>query len=260
MGIISDRRRKRRMRRLFRSAALVCIALLLGVAAFPLGIRQWIEDIFIENTQVFSAGKGAQAEITLPEMQIYALQLGVFDSEEGASAEARRLERMGVFCMIWRKEKLRLISDAAFRRKDIDHDTARGQEAYIIEDALEALKLRIAADAGEIDGITALIQLPDASLARLIGGEDLRQEIARVRKVAIPAASAYPDHALYTTLAENLIAWCDMMERPELAEANGYGAAAMFALCRELRQALMAASTASAQRTPSTAADVIPPA
>ena len=44
------------------------------------------------------------------------------------------------------------------------------------------------------------------------------------------------------------------------AEARSYGAVSMCMLCRELRQALSASNTVSAQRTPSTAADVMPPA
>lgn len=260
MGIVSQRRRQRRLRQAGRGAMLVGIAALLGIAALPLGVGEWAGSVFARSAQVFSQGRSAQAQITLPQVNVYALQLGVFDSAERAADEVRRLEGLGVRCMIWQKEKLRLICDAALERSSLNLDTACGQEAYVIEETLNQVALRIEADAAGIEADKALLTLPDDALARLLGGEPLAEEIARVRAAAEAARDAHPEHVLYTDLAENLIAWCDMMEAPGMEHARGYGTTAMFALCRELRQALIAASTASAQRTPSTAADVMPPA
>lgn len=248
------------MRRLFRGAVLAGIALLLGITALPLGLGERLDSIVVRSTQVFSAGKRAQMEIVLPEIRVYALQLGVFDDEARASAEAQRLEKQGILCMIWQKEKYRLIADIALKREDIDYAAAKGREAYVIEELLEPVCLRIEAEEEEIGEVCTLLQLPDESLARLIDGKTIGDEIVCIRAAAHAAANTHPEHALYTTLAENLTAWCNVMEKPESINARGYGAAAMFVLCRELRQALIASSTASAQRTPSTAADVMPPA
>lgn len=260
MGIVSGRKRRRRLRQFCRITALAGIAVLLGIAALPLGIGEKMGRALEGSVQAFAGERRAQTEITLPGIDVYALQLAVFDSAERAAAEAQRLERLGVLCMIWQKEKLRLVSDVSLGRESLDYATAMGQEAYVIEESLSEIRLRIEAGAEEIATVKSLLLLPDESLASLIDGGTLIDEIARVRAAAEAARDTYPQHALYTALAENLIAWCDMMEKPEMKDACGYGKAAMFALCRELRQALIAQSTVSAQRTPSTAADVMPPA
>ena len=243
-----------------RAVALAGIAALLGIAALPLGIGGRLEQAFARSVQTFSGSEDAQKEITLDHMDVYALQLGVFDSIDRASAEVQRLEAMGVSCMIWQKERLRLIADVALTRDALDYSAAKGQDAYVISQALDEVLLRIGAQADAVDAACALVALPDETLLALLDGSKSSDLIPGIRTAADAARQAHPGHALYTTLADNLLAWCDMMERPAYAGASGYGRAAMFALCRELRQALIAASTASAQRTPSTAADVIPPA
>ena len=81
--------------------------------------------------------------------------------------------------------------------------------------------------------------------------------------------SAHPESALYTQLAQSLVNWCTLMEQTrqetDEAAARRYAAVTICTLCRELRivianQPASAQSTASAQRMPSTAAEVMPPA
>jgi len=257
MGVISDRRRKQRLRRFGRMAALAGIASLLGIAALAANTGIW--DRIHESVQTFSAGTGAQEELSLAEISVHALQLGVFDSAERAKSEAARLEQLGIRCMIWQKERLRLVADVALDRAGLDWKTAGGQEAYAITETLEAVRLRITADAGDIQSAKALLLLPDETLNRLLRGASVGEETARIRQQAEAAKTAHPGNTLYTGLAAGLLSWCDMMDALG-AQAHGYAEASMFALCRGLRQALIEASTASAQRTPSTAADVMPPA
>lgn len=261
MGIISSRRRRKRFRRVMRGTTIAALILLLGVTAASAGYGRILPAWIADGVPAFSGKEaGAQLEITLPEISLYALQLGVFDSGERAADEAQRLKGMGVVCMIWQKEKMRLISDVAFDRQSLDLSTAKGADAYVIEETLPKVVLRIGASSEEIEAIRTLLQLPDDVLSALARGGDPAEACARVRPLAQAALEAHPEHELYTQLAGSLIRWCDMMESREMTGARGYGAASMAALCRELRQALMAESTASAQRTPSTAADVIPPA
>ena len=51
-----------------------------------------------------------QISLTLPEIPVYALQLAVFDSGERALAQARALQQEGIRCMVWQREKMRLIA------------------------------------------------------------------------------------------------------------------------------------------------------
>ena len=259
MGVISDRRRKQKLRRIGRVAAIAGIASLLGIAALSSNAFAGIGDMLRGSVQVFSSGRGAQEEICLRAISVHALQLGVFDNRERALSETARLEQLGVRCMIWQKEKMRLISDVALERSGLDMRTAGGQEAYAINESLKEVRLTIGAGAEDIGAVRMLLLLPDETLQRLLGGAPVAGETARIRPLAEAARTAHPEHALYTGLAANLISWCDMMDALD-EQAHGYAEASMFALCRGLRQALMTASTASAQRTPSTAADVMPPA
>lgn len=259
MGVISKRRRKQRLRHVCRCAALAAIVMLLGITASSSGAFGWARAALDRGLAVFSAGRGAQAEIALQEKRIAALQLGVFDSEERALSEAQRLDRLGVRCMVWQSDRFRLIADAAERRDALHMDAAKGQEAYVIDEKLEAVRLRVEADADGIDAVCRLLALPDETLEHLFAGTAVDDEIAHIRPLAVDAAKAHPEHKLFCDLAANLLSWCDRMELLGEDERD-YGKAAMLTLCWELRQALIAASTASAQRTPSTAADVMPPA
>ena len=262
MGIIAERKRKRRAakqrKHMMQFAAMLCV--IAGIACVP-SIGKRIDQF--SGIQVFS--QLDEQEITLPEYKIFALQLAVFDNGERASVEAKRLQQAGVRCVIWQKEKMRIVADAAFSRDALNLDAAQGHEAYVISDTLEAITLRLQADTAGVAQAKELLQTPDTVLKAILSGEEaLPDIIAQTQALANEAADAHPENALYTQLAQSLINWCALMEKTlaqvDEAEARSYGAVTMCMLCREMRQALSAASTASAQRTPSTAADVMPPA
>ena len=262
MGIIAERKRKRRAaqqrKHVMQLAAVLCV--LAGLACAP-SIGERIGRF--SGIQAFS--QMAQQEITLEAYDVYALQLAVFDNGERAAAEARRLQQAGVRCVIWQQKRMRIVADAALSREKLNLDAAKGQDAYVISDTLEGITLRLRADAAGVAQAKRLLETPDAVLKAILTQEEALDEIvAQTKMLAGEAAFAQLENALYAQLAQSLLNWCDLMEttlaQANEAEARSYGAVTMCLLCRELRQALSAASTASAQRTPSTAADVMPPA
>ena len=103
--------------------------------------------------------------------------------------------------------------------------------------------------------------MPQDSLETLIG---------HAKEQAAAALSMQPEHELYAQLAQSIDGWCTLMEDAMKtygeSGAISYARVTMCTLCRELRKELLneaaqsEASTASAQRTPSTAAEVMPPA
>ena len=112
-----------------------------------------------------------------------------------------------------------------------------------------------------------LLLLPDELLSALSGEEVLTGLLERTRSQAVAALHAHPEHELYTQLAQSLCNWCALiegtLETQGEAAARSYARVTVCTLCYELRRTLIAQSeesTASAQRTPSTAAEVMPPA
>ena len=265
MGIVSQRRKKERAARLRRRLMIAACVLLLASAAMSPQLRQKIGTLS-RDVQVFTSS--GLDELTLGEMEVYALQLAVFDSGERAADEAKRLTEMGVRCVIWQREKMRIVADAAFSRQALTNRAAQGQEAYVIREVLPKVSLRLTADTADLPAALALLKLPDRALAQILAGEvTLEQLVAEIEPLAVQALKAHPENTLYTQLAQSLVNWCQLMEKTELTDelAKSYAAVTMCTLCRELRLALenqmvSEASTASAQRTPSTAADVMPPA
>ena len=202
-------------------------------------------------------------------MEMAALQLGVFDSEERARSEQQRLREAGIPCVIWQRDKLRLICDAAAAKEALDHSVAGGNEAYVVRDTLQAVSLRIRCAADQTQEAAAFLSLPDDVLTTLLSpeGEKLETTLWNVQKKAQQALEAYPENALCTQLAQQLLDWCELIrEEKDESSARCLAAISMCSICREWRNALLASysasaeSTASAQRTPSTAADVMPPA
>ena len=261
MGIITQRRRKRQAARL-RKNLLMTVAGMLALLAFSPAIRAQLRG-WAQDVQAFS--QSTQMDMTLPEYDIYALQLAVFDSGERAADELKRLQSRGVRCVIWQKERMRIVADAAFSRDALNLNAAKGHEAYVIRDTLEEVSLRLSTDAVSAAQAKHLLETPDRVLAALLKGEETAEQlIAQTRALAEEAVDAHPENALYTQLAQSLINWSALMEKTltetDDAGARSYGAVTLCMLCRELRQALSNSSTASAQRTPSTAADVMPPA
>lgn len=247
MGIISERRRKQRaarMRRRFLTAAGV---LLLGALAMAPGLREKLRSLSLD-VQAFSGG-AQQAELTLPEREIYALQLAVFDSGERAASEVRRLQAKGVRCIVWQREKMRIVSSVALSREGLDLNTARGEEAYVIRDTMEAVPLRLSCGIAEMAQVQTLLETPDSVLMRLLEGEEsLKDILADVTEIAGRAAGSHTENVLYTQLAQSLVNWCALMEKTmtetDEKSARSYAAVTMCTLCRELRLALGSQNTA----------------
>ena len=262
MGIVMQRRRRRQAALLKRRMMIVILAV--GVLA-SMGYLPQIQTQMMElDVQTFS--ERVQQEIVLPGYDVYALQLAVFDSGERAASELKRLQALGVRCVIWQKEKMRIVADAAFARDALNIAAAKGQEAYVIRDTLEPVSLRLSADSAGISEAEVLLELPDDALRRIIEDKQipLAQIVADVNETAGAALNLHPESDLYTQLAQSLVSWSALVKRTleetNESDARSYGAVTLYTLCRDLRQALSALSTASAQRTPSTAADVMPPA
>lgn len=262
MGIIADRQRKRRAAQLRKSVlGVVGVACAFAVLAFSPMILKTIDSVDI---QAFSQ-QNTQLDMKLKAYDLYALQLAVFDSGERAANELARLRSLGVRCVIWQKDRMRIVADAAFSRDALNRDAAGGQEAYVIRESLPAVSLRLSADSSGVMQAKRLLETPDRVLGELLqDSKKLEDIVLETRTLAEAAADLYPENMLYTQLAQGLISWSTLMEKTLLetdqTTARSYGAVTMCTLCRELRQALSASSTASAQRTPSTAADVMPPA
>lgn len=272
MGIVSQRQKRRRRRSRLqagRRLVIASLAALVGTAMLSPQMRTAFGSAWaacLPAVGVFAAPEAAQAEITLPAQRVYALQLGVFDSGDRAAAEAKRLAEAGVPCMVWQRDKMRIVSAVAQDRESLRGADTATAEGYVIEDETESVTVRITAQADRIERVRELLLLPDAALAQLLDrdGAPLKEIVSHVREKADPARTAHPENGLYTRLAEGLMSWCEWAERAGARAERSCAAAAMYALCRELRLSVSdqasEASTASAQRTPSTAAEVMPPA
>lgn len=267
MGIVSERRRKEHARRVRRRLMIAAGIMLLSSLAMAPALREILAEWGRIGLPVFE--QSAEAELTLPKREVYALQLGVFDSGELAAAEAARIQASGVPCIVWQREKMRIVCSVALSRDGLNATDTKGNEAYVIRDTLPKVALRIQADAGRIEEVRQLLNMPDDILMHLLTGEKtLAELVIQAKELAQKERNTHPEHALYTELAQSLGNWCMLMEKTmkESGEesARSFAAVTICTLCRELRLALQgqasAASTASAQRTPSTAADVMPPA
>jgi len=221
----------------------------------------------VRAVRTFSSVQEVFTDVVLEKMEVYALQLGVFDSAERARSEQQRLSAAGVPCIVWQRDKLRIICAVASEKGALDPSCAAGNEAYIVRDTLSEVRLRVNRALGSSE--EQMIRMPDALLGELLrsDGQQLDVLIASARASAQKAITEHPENPLYTHLAQSLLDWCSLMDmQPKNAQRRNYAAVTMCTLCREWRTelltdyALSAESTASAQRTPSTAADVMPPA
>ena len=272
-GVVTQRRRLReRSERMRRRALIAGLILLLGALAMSDPLRERIGEWMREGARAaatFAGQNTATIDVTLGEMEMVALQLGVFDSEERAKSEQMRLREAGIPCVIWQRDKLRLICGAASTKEALDQSLAGGNEAYIVRDTLQAVSLRIRCAADQTQEAAAFLSLPDETLKMLLAPELIKMEtmLWDVQKKAEHALEAFPENALCMQLAQQLLDWCQLI-RTEKDEnsARCLAAISMCTICREWRNVLLASysasaeSTASAQRTPSTAADVMPPA
>lgn len=262
MGIIADRQKRRRARHMLKGVigGLIVFAALAAAAFAPqihLGMMRFGQDV-----QAFSQ----QMEMTLPGYDVYALQLAVFDNGERAAAQMQHLHSQGIRCVIVQGERMRLIADVALSRQALQSRAAKGHEAYVLRDTLQAIPLRLSADSMGIARAKRLLETPDALLHAIVKKPEssLRDIVNQAVRIADESLGTNTENMLYTQLAQSLNNWSVLMqktlEEADETDARSYGAATMYLLCRQLRQALNASNTASAQRTPSTAADVIPPA
>ena len=186
MGIVSERRHRQRVQRIRRRLLIVAMVALLAGAAMTPELRQRIAETVrrgMDTAQAFAPGRRAQSELTLPEREVYALQLGVFDSGERAASEAQRLQAAGVRCVIWQRDKMRIVSDVALSRDGLN--TGEGQLGYIIQETLPRVCMRLTADAGDLEAAQALLMLPDALLTALLDeGQALEPLLADTRAQA----------------------------------------------------------------------------
>ena len=250
--LVSSRTRRAQARRVRRRVMVLLAVLALGALAMQPALRARIaqmgrEGLYAAQAFAQSLGTdGAQAELNLPEMEVWALQLGVFDSGESAAQEQKRLAAEGVPCVVWQREKMRLICSVALNREGLDAQAAGGRESFVVKDALPAVSLRLSASQGDMEAALSLLRLPDALLTRLLdGGEPLDALIDETQRQAERAVTAHPENALYTQLAQSLVNWCALMrqtaEACDAQTALVYAQTTMCTLCRELRRALAGA-------------------
>lgn len=244
---VSRRERLERARRMRRRTVVAGIVAALSALAMAPPLRAKIanvEQIGLRAVQAFaSSGETAQAELTLPRREVYALQVGVFDSGESAVQEQSRLAREGVLCIIWQREQMRLVCCAATTREGLDVQIAKGADAYVIAEEWPQVQLRLTAGQEDVDEALALLMLPDGLFERLqSGGELLDTLITETREKAKRALAAHPENTLYSELAQSLSNWCDLMEETAKTQdqdtVRAYAQVTMCTLCRELRAAL----------------------
>ena len=247
--LVSSRARRERARRTRRRVGVLLIVLALGALAMQPELRARIAQAGRDGlaaVQAFAQSAGtdsAQEELTLPEMEIWALQLGVFDSGESAAQEQARLATEGVPCVVWQRERMRLICCVALTREGIDTQAAGGRESFIIKEALPEVRLRLTASQGEMEDVLSLLRLPDTLMTELLGGErTLDALVSDTERQAARALSAHPENELYTQLAQSLVNWCALMRQTaqgsDAQTARIYAQTTMCTLCRELRRAL----------------------
>lgn len=241
MGIISQRRRQQRAARMRRRLMIAACVLLMGALAASPDLRAQI-DRLTKSVQAFSQG-AQQAELILPAREVYALQLAVFDNGERAADEAKRLQGEGVYCIVWQREKMRIVCGVASSREGLDIATAKGKDAYVIRETMDAVPLRLTCGANELEAVQALLTAPDSLLERLMEKEEpLAQILSDADALARRATGSHPEQMLYDQLAQSLGNWCRMIERTaqetDERSARSYAALTMCTLCRELRAAL----------------------
>lgn len=189
----------------------------------------WIRSCFLPHAE--------SVTLTLDEMTLYALQLGVFDSGTRASEEAKRLEEQGAPCVIWQREQMRLIGAVAFSPEELDSTAANGLETYVYRDIFPAVTVKLTANSGETEEIRALFALPDKVLKILLTNRQVNLEelYAQVCEIALRQQNKHPEQPVHAQLVQSLLDWCELCGK----NANrDYAAAAMSTLCRELRRTL----------------------
>ena len=242
---ISTRKRMERRRVIRRRVLAVLMVAALGAAAMSPDLRTYVSRVMHSGARAIQAASLEQsALITLEGKRVYALQLGAFDNGERAQAELSRLQGEGVLCVLWQRTQMRLLCDASGNKGALYAPAAGGRDAFVIEDEWPRVALRIRTDAKGIGAVKALLEMPDALFQALCAGEEpLSALLERTKPAAQAALNAYPEHALYTQLAQSLVNWCMLMDNALIAcgeeAAMPYARVTMCTLCCELRQALL---------------------
>ena len=271
---LSCRERRGKQQTWARRLGIAAVVTLLAMAAMTSDLKEKAETIVRRERERISAFAWQNAdvlEVTLEEMPVWAVQLGAFDDGARAQEEMSRLMAKGIACILWRREQLCIVCSASLDRDALDRDAAEGEAVYVIREILPQVRMTISASKPDAQAAADMITLPDRMFHQLLEAEpeQLTEMIAAARLASDQARAAHPENELYTQLAKSLSGWCDLMEQAGQVLAPDalmtYAQVTMCTLCRELRTALqdqpaMEESTASAQRTPSTAADVMPPA
>lgn len=239
------------MRRIRRRAIIVGAVAVFCALAASADVRMLIAKSMeqgVQAAQVFASTEAETREITLSQMEVYALQLGVYDSGERAQSEQQRLTAAGVPCIVWQRDKMRIVCSVSMSREALDLAAAGGNDAYVIKDVLPEVRLRIGAAAGEMDAAAELIVLPDTALSELLAGSSgraLEEIVNDTREKASAALKAHPEHLLYSQLAQSLINWCEIVTAQDGGEqtTKNYALVTMCTICREWRAALLAQET-----------------
>lgn len=233
---LTTRQRRERARR--KRFLLGGIALVLTLLAVPTDVVKKT----VESVAAFAGLNKETAEMTLPSMEVYALQLGVFDSGELAQSEQRKMMEKNIPCMIWQREKMRLICAASTAEEKLPIEAAGGQESCVIQETLPEVSLELSAGERDVQRAVDFLRLPDDVFLKLANGSDELQTIIEfVRHEASREKLLHPDNELYVQLAQSLLNWCVLMEQMSSRPVNirPYAAVTMCTLCRELRQTLL---------------------
>ena len=232
---LTSRQKRQRTKKIRNRVILALAVLALTSAAMAPELRAYLNAKIRRGVQAFADLRAQEIEVTLPERRIYALQLGVFDNEESAESERKRLAAMGVPCAVWQDAQMRLMADAATSRETLLGETA-GQTGFVTEETLMRVDMRLSAGKNDGNDAARLLHLPDEALSRLESSEALADVLADVRAQAQRGVSA-PENTLYTQLAQSLVNWCALIEKTPNGD-KPYARATMALLCRELRRAL----------------------
>lgn len=230
--------RQRREQAKRRRLVLGGIALVLVLLAVPMDVVKKT----MESVSAFAGLDEETTEMTLPRMEVYALQLGVFDSGELAQSEQKKMMEKNIPCIIWQREKMRLICAASTTEETLPMDAAGGYESHVIQETFPEVSIELSAGERDVQRAADFLRLPDDVFFKLISENDeLESIIEYVRHEASREKLLHPENELYVQLAQSILNWCVLMEqmaaRP--VDVRPYAAATMCTLCRELRQTLL---------------------
>ena len=239
---LTSRQRRQRAKIIRNRVIATAVVLMLAAAAMAPKLREQLIqaiDRGIHAAQTFAALREGETVIVLEPIELYALQLGVYDNGERAQSEWARLNQMGIPCAIWQENVMRLIAAVSDSRETMNMDAAKEQESFIIAKTLEKVEIRLSAEENSVSAAAELMRLPDETLIQLMkGGDTLPDILAHVREKAESAVGEHPENELYTQLAQSLLNWCELIERTG-DNPYAYAGATMAMLCTELRRTLL---------------------